>query len=258
MPPPSLSQSRGLARSSPWRWRALAFALRRRPLGWPEERLAGRLVRGVGLTEVWPDGMEEFQASEPETYLSFSAGATRSDAFITRWKLYGWQVPVDRDADGFVVRRPLAWMAEDPMWQDYQFVALLDPVELADGESVDPGDDDADPPPALDLHRTDATVRAGRETWWAEVTPRPEYVPRCGCCPLLFGRVSEDLEARAGGPRVLDREPDLVYATSYLVGLDVQTGICVHVEHLDGSHVGSGFSLDVLGVDDDVAPVGPS
>ncbi len=217
--------------------------------------MAGRLVRGVGLTEVWADGRENFQASEPETYLSFSAGAARSDAFVTGWKLYGWDVPVERDADGFVVRRPSAWVAEDPMWRDYQFVAMLDPVELADGQPAGP--DDADPPPALDLHRLDVTVRAGRQTWWAEVAPRPEYDPRCSCCPLLLGRVSEDVEARAGVSRVLEREPDLVYATSYLVGLDVQTGICVHVEHLDGSHVGSGFSLDVLGVDDEVAPVGP-
>ncbi|MEO7422787.1 MAG: hypothetical protein ABIU87_10385, partial [Ornithinibacter sp.] len=96
-----------------------------------------------------------------------------------------------------------------------------------------------------------ATNRLGRPTWWAEVSPREDYDPRCGCCPLLFGRVSEDVEALAGGPRLLDRQPDLTYTTAYLVALDVQTGVCVHVEHLDGTFVGRGFALDVLGVDDD-------
>ena len=46
---------------------------------------------------------------------------------------YAWEVPVEVGADGFVPRRPRTSTADDPMWQDYQFVAMLDPVELADG-----------------------------------------------------------------------------------------------------------------------------
>ena len=46
---------------------------------------------------------------------------------------YAWELPVDVDADGLVVARPREPVADDPMWQDYQFVAMLDPVELADG-----------------------------------------------------------------------------------------------------------------------------
>jgi hypothetical protein len=57
------------------------------------------------------------------------------------------------------------------------------------------------------------------------------------------------VEAATGASTVRSQRPDLVYATSYLVALDVGTGVCVHVEHLDGDHVGRGFSLDIRGVD---------
>ena len=48
---------------------------------------------------------------------------------------------------------------------------------------------------------------------------------------------------------------DVDYPTAYLVGLDVATGVCIHVEHLDGATAGRGFSLDVLGVDAEVRGV---
>ena len=135
------------------------------------------------------------------------------------------------------------------MWQDYQCVAMLDPVELADGVAARPR---PGPGPgcraarrALDVHRLDASVRHGRETWWAEVAPREEYSPRCSCCPLLFGRVSEDARGAGGAPTARGQQPALAYATRYLVALDVATGVCVHVEHLDGDHAGRGFSVDI-------------
>ena len=34
-----------------------------------------------------------------------------------------------------------------------------------------------------------------------------------------------------------------------LVALDVATGVCVHVEHLDGDHTGRGFSMRIRSVD---------
>ena len=49
--------------------------------------------------------------------------------------------------------------------------------------------------------------------------------------------------------RVRDRTTELNYATRYLVAVDVVTGICVHVEHLDGDHAGRGFSVDIHSVD---------
>ena len=72
------------------------------------------------------------------------------------------------------------------------------------------------------MHRLDASLRYGRETWWAEVSPREEYSPRCSCCPLL-----------------------LDHTTASLVALDVESGVCVHVEHLGGDHAGRGFSMRI-------------
>ena len=44
------------------------------------------------------------------------------------------------------------------------------------------------------------------------------------------------------------RSVGLAYATSYLVALDVETGVCMHVEHLDGDHAGRGFSVEIRSV----------
>lgn len=248
---PTPEMLRGLARSSPWRWRALSFELHRRPLHGPDHVVLGRLVRGVGLDVRLPSGERHWQEATRGS-VGWSSEDGRSGTSELTWP---WEVPVEVDADGFVVRRPADRLADDPMWQDYQFVAMLDPVELADGRPRQPGlprqpGRGAERPPALDVVRLDTTTRLGRETWWAEVAPREEYDPRCSCCPLLFGRVSADLVLQEGGPAALGDGPLPVFATAYLVGLDVQTGVCVHVEHLDGDHVGRGFSLDVLGVDD--------
>ena len=46
---PTPEMFRGLARSSPWRWRALTFDLHRRPLHGPEHTVHARLERGVAL-----------------------------------------------------------------------------------------------------------------------------------------------------------------------------------------------------------------
>ncbi|HET6968802.1 MAG TPA: hypothetical protein VFI44_11010 [Ornithinibacter sp.] len=247
---PTPEMLRGLARSSPWRWRALSFELHRRPLHGPDHVVLGRLVRGVGLEVRLASGERHWQeATRGGSWWRSEDG--RSGTSEPTWR---WEVPVEVDGDGFVVRRPADPLADDPMWQDYQFVAMLDPVELADGIPRHPGPHwrpDAVRPPALDVVRLDTTTRLGRETWWAEVSPREDYAPRCSCCPLLVGRVSTDLMVQGGGAAAFGEGPLPVLATAYLVALDVQTGVCVHVEHLDGDHVGRGFSLDVLGVDDE-------
>ncbi len=259
MPSPTPDRFRGLARSSPWRWRALTFDLHRRPLHGPDHTVTALVERGVGLDVRLADGERRRDPARRNIVGMSYLGDDRGPDTVEL--PYAWEVPVEVDGDGFVVRRPaFPGTSDDPIWQDYQFVAMLDPVELADGQwrygppasHVD-AVPDAVLPPALDVHRLDATVRSGRQTWWAEVSPREEYEPRCSCCPLLFGRVSESLEAAAGGPTALDRDPDLVYASAYLVALDVQTGVCVHLEHLDGDHAGRGFSVDIHSVDGDVA-----
>jgi hypothetical protein len=250
VPSPTPDRFRGLARSSPWRWRALEFDLHRRPLHGAEHSVHAVVERGVGVKVRLADG--ECHAQDAHRT---AVGWVESDAErqVTRELPFTWELPVEVDADAFVKSRPaLTGTSDDPMWQDYQFVAMLDPVELADGSLRRTAPDerpDAVRPRALDLHRLDASSRNGRETWWARVSPREDYSPRCSCCPLLFGEVSEALEVAEGAASVRDRRPDLVHATSYLVALDVATGVCVHVEHLDGDHVGRGFSVEVLTVD---------
>ena len=248
---PTPEMFRGLARSSPWRWRALTFDLHRRPLHGPEHTVHAHLERGVALEVRLADDEPRRDPAVRTVAGRVHLGGGQPGPTTVELP-YAWELPAEVDGDGFVLRRPWEPVSDDPMWKDYQFVAMLDPVELADGVPRDPGPGwgpDAVRPPALDLHRLDASLRHGRETWWAEVSPREEYSPRCSCCPLLFGRVSEHAEVAIGGSAVRTQRPDLVYATSYLVALDVGTGVCVHVEHLDGDHVGRGFSLDVLGVD---------
>jgi hypothetical protein len=69
---------------------------------------------------------------------------------------------------------------------------------------------------------------------------------------LLFGEVSDALVAEEGGPSAMARDPDQTYPTRYLVALDLATGVCVHVEHLDGDWVGRGFSVRITAVDPSV------
>jgi len=230
---------RGLARSSPWRWRALAFDLQRRPVHGPEHTVHATVERGVGLEVRLADGERHHDAAARIRAGWSEVGTGRHGVLELP---FAWELPVEVDAHGFVPRRPAAATSEDPIYRDYQWVAMLDPVELADGVSrvrmpdsgvvagSEAGSDagsDVVPPPALDVHRLDASVRHGRDTWWAEVAPRAEYAPRCSCCPLL-----------------------LDHAT-FLVALDVATGVCVHVEHLDGNHTGRGFSMRIRSVDGD-------
>ena len=259
VPSPTPDRFRGLARSSPWRWRALTFDLQRRPVHGPEHTVHATVERGLGVEVRLADGERHENTATRSSVAWIETGTDRQGV---RELPFAWELPVEVDADGFVLRRArVSTTSDDPMWQDYQWVAMLDPVELADGSLRDPvadRDPEAGPPPALDVHRLDASVRRGRETWWAEVTPRPEYSPRCSCCPLLFGRVSEELEALDGATTARDRQPGFTYASRYLVALDLGTGVCVHVEHLDGTHVGRGFSVEIRSVDAPPVRRGPT
>lgn len=127
----------------------------------------------------------------------------------------------DEDAVAWL-RDRMAADLEDPFWQTYLWIALLDPVELADGDwSRDPatghevrgdppvllpdpyerlGWPTARPVPGTVLADLRETERRGRRTWWAQVTPTWAYDPRCSCCPLLRGEVTEWLESSGGGP----------------------------------------------------------
>ncbi|MBG6094665.1 hypothetical protein [Nocardioides luteus] len=185
---------RALARSSPWRFSALHFTWRTPTDGDVEcwLRRPGRLrVRDAG-----GDRAVDEKVTDPVPE------------------------PVLR-ADGLVASRPRAHTHEidDPMWQNYVFVSMLDPEELS-----------AD----VVLSDLRSEPRAGRETWWARAVPGEGYEPRCGCCPLLWSRVSDWFEYGDGAPG-WEPPAGTVYPEAYDIGLDVATGIVVQLSPVGGS-----------------------
>ena len=129
--------------------------------------------------------------------------------------------------------------ADDPMWQDYRWVAELQPAELADGRDPDTGR----PGPALEVDSVRQVEHAGRPAWEALVVPTADYEPRCGCCPLLRSRRIDELEWGS--------VPDGVeYPSAHLVRLDVGTGVCVWAEVLDGTYAGDTHDLRIEAVDE--------
>jgi len=203
---------RALARSSPWRWSSLHFT--RHGEGSPVEAW----VRRPGLMRVRVDGREHLVRDE-----------RREPAD-----------PVLRP-DGLVAERPEAHFLhgeDDPMWQDYTWVAMLDPAELSDGTRV------------AELR---AGVRGGREVWRARVWAGQGYEPRCGCCPLLWSEISEVAEQADGGPTWRERHPDVVYPDGFEVALDVETGVLVELYPVGGDRPDHVIEVDIHTVDGPVS-----
>ncbi|CAN5393994.1 hypothetical protein BH23ACT6_BH23ACT6_14630 [soil metagenome] len=48
-------------------------------------------------------------------------------------------------------------------------------------------------------------------------------------------------------------DPTFDYTTRFLVALDVETGLCVAVNHLNGSETGDVFNVRVLAVDEQMS-----
>ena len=153
------------------------------------------------------------------------------------------------DRDGFVAQRPPDNDVEcgDPFFQDYRWVAMLDPVELADGDGHWSRDPAVAPVEFIELR---AVEHAGRACWEAVLRPTAAYDPRCGCCPLLFSARSDEVEAEAGPAISVERLSSFDYADAHRVGLDVQTGVCVLTEELGGAHSGDGHRMHIEAVDE--------
>lgn len=152
----------------------------------------------------------------PERYTEEALGAR---AVAIRWVHHA--TPITRD-DGLVLVRPDQdeWQiatgqpkadleAADPMYDNYVWVAMLDPWELARG---------------VDLSRLRETTHHGRRAWAARCVPTEAYAPRCGCCELLWSEVSVWAEYEAGGPQPA---PEERYPEAYEVVLDHATGFVV-------------------------------
>ena len=142
-----------------------------------------------------------------------------------------------------VASRPAPWASgtDAPMHQDYHWVAMLDPAELADVRR------------RRSLAEVASTTagRPGRRS----SRRRPSYEPRCGCCPLLRTRRIDLLEYEDRPEHVLAAYPD-----AFRVRLDVGTGVCVLTEEIGGPTPGKGHDLRIEAVDEamDDGPVPPS
>lgn len=237
MPALSAADFAALARSSPWRWSTLRFTEGRAPGG--RDTLRAWLRRPDALRVETVEGalLQVVRERRPSVgILSIDAGRTMHLPWAGD---RGAAVPELRP-DGLVATRPStsALAYDAPMYQDYFWVAMLDPVELADG-----GDwNDPDAGPALDVDAVIEVDHLGRPAWEAVVRPTEEYEPRCGCCPLLRTRRIDILEY---GAEMLDEYPD-----AFRVRLDVGTGVCVLTEHIGGLTPGAGHRVDIEAVDE--------
>lgn len=157
--------------------------------------------------------------------------------------------PPALDRDGLVAQRPPESHDgdDDTMFQNYHWVAMLDPVELADGDGRWSRDPAVSPVEIIELR---VVEHADRVCWEAVLRPTAAYDPRCGCCPLLFSARSDEVEAAAGAAVSGERLSSFDYADAYRVGLDVQTGVCVLTEELGGAHSGDGHRVHIEAVDE--------
>lgn len=230
MPDPSADAFAALARSSPWRWSTLRFTVRWPGNPWKTEALRAWLRRPDLLRVETVDGGFRQVVREQ---------GHRVGALTLPW-------PVDRSPvrrpDGLVAERPEELSYDAPMHQDYAWVAMLDPVEFADGLDRDDG---RIVRPALEVEGVAEVEHAGRPAWEAVVRPTSVYEPRCACCSLLRTREIDLLEYRDEPDRVLAAYPE-----AFRVRLDTGTGVCVAIEEIGGLTPRAGHDLRIESVDE--------
>lgn len=226
---PTEDDFRALARSAPWLFSTLHFSFRRRD---SRDDLEAWLSRPGRLRVRLADGSEHVQLGTPWN----NGSVMRNGTWVEDVRPHPRQCEPHWRGDGLVDRRPMDPRidVDDPIWGSYDWVAMLDPEELSHHTTIS------------DLQ---ISARHGRETWWAQVAAAEGYSPRCGCCPLLWGDISERDEAAAGGPTWRSRGPEVDYPTGWLIGLDRETGVVVDCSPLDGSRHDAGFTVTIHGVD---------
>ncbi|TFV89209.1 hypothetical protein [Blastococcus sp. CT_GayMR16] len=226
---PSADTFAALARSSPWRWSTLRFTVRR-----------GRDERRVQPIRAWlrrPD-LLRVETLDGELHRIVREAPERAGVLHGD----GGVAPVLRP-DGLVAERPRV-SYDAPMLDDYRWVALLDPVELADG--IDHDSWTTAPPLVVDS--VTEVEHAGRPAWEAVVRTTPAYEPRCGCCSLLRSREVDVVEYRDYPEHLLSGYPD-----AYRVRLDVGTGVCVFTDEIGIRTPGGWHDLAIEAVDEPMA-----
>ena len=221
-------------------------ALVDRPHGLRVEELDGALVTASWSEHPWGTGWDDDGAGPVERTMHGPHDA-RAAAPLLR-------------ADGLVARRPVETRHlryDDPMFQTYRWVAMLDPVELADGgPPADEAGVSRPTSPAWSPIALDGVVRevdhAGRAAWEATVLTTDRYQPRCACCPALDGAHSRERdrwEQGLAGQADPDRRQR---ALSHRVRLDVGTGILVLSQEQGGDADGRGWHASIEDVDADL------
>ncbi|SJM67037.1 hypothetical protein [Gulosibacter sp. 10] len=221
---------RALASSSPWRWRALEFV---RHATAEEERVEARIDRPGRMRLTDASGHTRTVVDRPGSgsFLSSFGYGPPPPPPIHRTPL---DVIPPLRADGLVAERPEripaqdgeVWVHyDDPMEQNYRWVAMLDPYELSTGTT------------ATDLALVE---HRGRPAWAATMTAIDGYEPRCGCCPLLHSAVAHRDEY---GP---DEKPYRPFPEWCRVMLDVETGVVVSLVESDGRVV---IDLEIAAVE---------
>ncbi|MGY1847765.1 MULTISPECIES: hypothetical protein [unclassified Blastococcus] len=222
-PTPSADAFAALARSSPWRWTTLRFTV-----SWPGDPWRATPVRA------WLRRPDSLRVEDLD-------GAVLQAGRDSRLTVPA-AAPVWR-ADGLVAERPWGVLHDDPMYENYFWIAMLDPAELADSHTdAEPGE----PPLLVDTVVT--TEHGGRPAWEAVARVTPAYEPRCGCCSLLRSRDVDVVEYRDHPQQVLATYPE-----AHRVRLDLQTGACVLTEALGGDVAGQGHDLQIEAVDEPMA-----
>lgn len=247
---PSASDFAALARSSPWRWSTLSFTARWPRDPWPAWELRAWLRRPDRLrVETVEGALIQVVHESPRQVGVATSDGDRYTATRPWWTAPDAPPPLLR-ADGLVTARPgrlaVEFSYDAPMYRDYFWVAMLDPVELADGYSPD-----ADAVlPGTQVDAVSEVEHGDRPAWEAIARPTPAYQPRCTCCSLLRSREVDIAEAESGaGDKVMLEQ----YPQAYRVRLDVGTGVCVLTEAIGGSTHGSGHELRIEAVDQRMA-----
>ena len=242
MPDLSADAFVALARSSPWRWTTLRFT-ERRVQARGRDAVRAWLRRPDALRVETVDGalVQVVRERRQEVGVLTARGGRRQ---YLAWPTDDGAPAPEFRPDGLVATRPPTCEVsyDAPMYQDYFWVAMLDPVELADGRDFDTGDVAR---LALDVESVAEVDHFGRAAWEAVVRPTDVYEPRCGCCPLLRTRRIDVLEWEDHPGGVLAEYPD-----AYRVRLDVGTGVCVRTEHIGGLTPGAGHEVRIESVDE--------
>lgn len=239
MTTPTADAFAALARSSPWRWSTLRFTVRWPRGGGQPGPVRAWLRRPDRLRVEGPGGALVRVVREPPQRVSVLTlgGGT---PVVEPWPQ---AAPGPRlRADGLVAERPFGLSYDAPFYENYFWIAMLDPVELADGRDPDSGEPDG---PALLVDELAEVDHGGRPAWEAVVRPTPEYDPRCGCCPLLRTREVDLLEFADHPEHLRSAYPD-----AYRVRLDVGTGICVQTAEIGGLDPGMRHDIRIEAVDE--------